>query len=172
MKTTQEIHEMIKNKNKTLFILCGLPYSGKSYLSKEIIKNIPIEYISIDDIFHARGYDWNTNTLPDAKSWSEIFETSYEKTREALNNSKNVLYDSTNHTKTSRDTLRKVAESVGADTHVIFIDVPLDTIYKRWEENKANPTRSVVDRELVDMTIQMFEKPDEDESVISYSIIK
>ncbi len=165
-KSIQEVIEIIKTKEKTLFILCGLPYSGKTYIAKEIMKYVPMIYVSIDNIFHEHGYDWNVNKLPDEIAWTEIFDVSYEKARKALNQSLNVLYDSTNHTKISRDDLRKVAGSVGADTNVIFIDVPVDTIYKRWEENKVNKTRSIVDRKLVDMTIKAFEKPIKGENVL------
>lgn len=165
-KSIQEIIEIIKSKNKTLFILCGLPYSGKTYLAEEIIKSVPITHISIDDILYLRGYDWNSNTLPDESEWAEIFETSYYKSKEALNNSLNVLYDSTNHTKTSRDALRKMAESVGAETYVIFMEVPLSTVYSRWEENRSSQIRPIVDMKLIEMTIEAFERPTEDEHVL------
>lgn len=166
-KTTQEIIDIIINSEKTFFILCGLPYSGKTHFAQEITKNIPIEYISIDDIFHERGYDWNSNKLPDEKGWAEIFDVAYKKIEVSLSKNLNVLYDSTNHTKSSRDALRNIAHRVGAETNVIFLDIPVETIYSRWKENKLNQTRHVVDKKLIDMTVETFEKPTEDENLIT-----
>jgi len=77
-----------------------------------------------------------------------------------------VLYDSTNHTKSSRNGLRKVAQEVGAETGVIFVDVPTEVVWKRWEENARQKNRSVVAKELVEQTIQSFEMPTDDEQVL------
>ena len=161
----QKIAENIKNTDKVLFILCGLPYSGKTYIAQEIIKSAPIVYVSIDNIFHQHGYDWTSNHVPDKDAWTEIFTEAYEKTRRALNASSNVLYDSTNHTRASRDDLRALAESVHAGAQVIFIEVPLSTVHARWEETRVNETRPVINRELLDSTVKAFEAPTSDEHV-------
>ena len=41
-----------------------------------------------------------------------------------------------------------------------------ETVWKRWEENQKNPTRSVVSRELVQMTIDSFEELEMNENVL------
>lgn len=79
---------------------------------------------------------------------------------------KNVLYDSTNQTKASRDTLRDIASEEGADARVLYVKTPIETIWKRWEENRLTTTRSQISRELVQMTIDSFEEPDESEEVL------
>lgn len=162
-----ELVETVKNAHKTLFILCGLPYSGKTFVSDKLTVATGCAYVSIDVFFHRFGYDWTTNKLPDSEGWEKIFTASYDATKVALAEGKNVLYDSTNHTKASRDKLRVVAKEVGAGTAVIFIDVPVDTVWRRWEANSQNPARHVVDRRLVQMTIDSFERPTEDECVYS-----
>ncbi len=135
-------------------------------MANQLASKVEIERISIDDIFTAKGFDWNANNLPAREEWEEIFEESYEKTKTALEQGKNVLYDSTNQTIKSRDNLREVAESAGANTYVIYIETPIEIIWKRWEENQKNPTRPNVSKELVQMTIDMFEKPPSSENVI------
>jgi predicted kinase len=99
----------IKKSDKTLYILCGFPYAGKSYVARQILKESDLVFVSIDNIFHARGFDWNNNTLPNENEWQEIFEKSYRQVKEALEAGRSVLYDSTNQTITSRDTLRNIA---------------------------------------------------------------
>ena len=166
MKNLNDIVSIIKDSQKTLFILCGFPYAGKSYIAKQLQTHADVVFVSIDDIFHTHGFDWDSNLLPDADNWEQIFNESYEKTKHALRDGKNVLYDSTNQTVASRDRLREVAQSVGAETKVIYIQSSVETVWKRWEDNQKKPTRSVVSRELVQQTIDMFEEPTDIENVI------
>lgn len=160
------IVKIIENSFKTLFILCGYPYAGKSYMVSQLESQTNIQIVSIDAIFKAREFDWDTNILPNTKEWQEIFNESYEITKVALEHGKTVLYDSTNQTVASRDALREVADSVGATSRVLYIKTPIETIWQRWEENQNNPKRSVVSRELVQQTINMFEEPTGAENVI------
>ncbi len=157
----------IQNSKSTLFILCGLPYSGKSYVANQLLLETEIKIVAIDSIFNAKGFDWNTKKLPTATEWQEIFEESYESVRDALKLDKNVLYDSTNHTKASRDALREVAASVGASTCVIYVKTPTEVVWERWRENQNSPSRPQVCQELVQATIETFEEPDESESTIT-----
>ncbi len=167
MPNLDGVIKLIQNSQKTLFVLCGLPYAGKSFVAKELQNHTDIVCVSIDKIFQERGFNWNTNLLPNAEEWQGIFNDSYEETREALDQGKNVLYDSTNQTIASRDKLREVATSVGRTSCVIYMQTPVRTVWERWEENLKNPTRSVVSRELVRTTIDMFEAPTESENVLT-----
>ena len=166
MSNLDELIKTIKESQKTLFILCGFPYAGKSFVAEELRKHTDIVFVSIDTIFRAHGFDWDTNTLPDTEAWQKIFDKSYEKTKEELKAGKNVLYDSTNQTIASRDKLREVASTVGADACVIYIKSSMETVWKRWEENQKKPTRSAVSKELIQMTIDQFEEPTVNENVL------
>ncbi|KXK00611.1 MAG: Shikimate kinase [Parcubacteria bacterium OLB19] len=165
MNNLDNLTQAILQTRKTLFIMCGLPYAGKSHIAKQLRSETSISYISIDDIFHAKGFDWDTDKLPNEEGWQQIFTESYESTRQLLMSGNNVLYDSTNQTKESRDKLRNIANSVGADTYVVYVNAPISTIWQRWEENNSNHQRSVVSRDLVQTTIDMFEEPSEEEKV-------
>jgi len=157
---------VIQHSQKTLFAMCGFPYSGKSYVVDQIKSQADIVVVCIDDIFKVKGFDWDTDNLPDNTQWQEIFDESYENVKGALTQGKNVLYESTNQTVASRDILRSQADSVGASTCVVYIYSTTEEVWKRWEENRQNPTRSFVSKELVQMTIDMFEEPDESENAI------
>ena len=167
--TTSTIAALINSSQKTLFILCGLPYSGKTYVSDRLHTETGISVIRIDDILRKRGFDWNTNKLPNEAEWRGIFEESYQATKNILERSENVLYDSTNHTLASREKLRELAKQSGAETAVIFVNTPKNLIWERWEKNKESTTRSVVAKDLVEMTINAFEPPTQDEHVIEIS---
>jgi len=164
MESINEIICDINNSSRTLYILCGLPYSGKTYLSGEIIKKTTAAYISIDEIFKELEFDWDKNKLPNKEEWDKIFNISYQKSQAALKKNLNVLYDSTNHTKESRDSLRKISQEVNASAKVIYIDVPIEIIWKRWEENNIKNNRPVISKQLVEMTIKSLEIPTEKEN--------
>jgi len=166
MNKLKKVVDKIKFSQSTLYVLCGFPYSGKSYIAKELVKKTDIMFVSIDDIFHSKGFNWDNNKLPNAEEWKEIFDISYIQSQDALKIGKNVLYDSTNHTKESRNKLREVAYSVNAKSAVIYIQTSVETVWKRWEENLNTKDRSVVSKELVQMTIDGFEVPDKDENVL------
>jgi len=166
MLNLDDLIKTIKESQKTLFILCGFPYAGKSFVAQELQKRTGIAYVGIDAIFHAHGFDWDTNKLPNSDEWQKIFDESYEEAGMALDQWKNVLYDSTNQTVASRDRLREVAALMGADAYVVYIQSSLGAVWKRWEENQKNPTRSVVNKDLVQITIDTFEVPTDNEDVI------
>lgn len=165
MPNLNHITEAINGTHGRLFILCGYPYSGKSYVARELIARTGIAFVSIDEIFYARGFDWDTNRLPSAEEWAEIFDESYTQAQMFLRAGKNVLYDSTNHTRVSRDKLREVARSVGAESRVIYVRTSVDEVWKRWKASAADKGRHVVSRDLVAATIAAFESPDESEGV-------
>jgi predicted kinase len=162
----ENIIEEIADSPHVLYILCGFPYAGKTYLANQILRETDIVFISIDDIFYSRGFDWDTNKLPNEHEWQEIFDESYRQTKETLKSGKGVLYDSTNQTIASRDVLRAIAKECGVDTQIIYVKSDIETVWKRWEENQKNPSRSIVKRELVQMTIDTFEEPTIEEGFI------
>jgi tRNA uridine 5-carbamoylmethylation protein Kti12 len=48
---------------------------------------------------------------------------------------------------------------------VIYVRCSPETVWKRWGENQKNPNRSVVSKDLVQMTIDQFEVPTKDENL-------
>lgn len=163
--------ELINKSNSTLFIMCGLPYSGKTYLAKNIIKKASLDYISVDSIPDALGYDWNISKLPNKAGWEEIMNKSYDMVRSGLVKQNNVLYDSTNHTLESRSILRKIASELGCEAVILFVYTPEEIIRQRWSTNKLNPKRFVLDESLLDKTIHDFETPDKDENTLVFNLI-
>ena len=161
--------EKIRATERALFILCGLPYSGKTHVSDRLHTKTGIHVVRIDDILRKRCFDWNTNKLPNEAEWRGIFEESCQATKNILERSENVLYDSTNHTLASREKLRELAKQSGAETAVIFVNTPKHIIWERWEKNKKLTTRSIVAKDLVEMTIDAFDPPTKDEHVIEIS---
>ena len=166
MPNLTDISNKINSEHGTLFILCGYPYAGKSFITRQILADTGIAYVSIDDIFHAKGFDWGSNRLPDVTAWEQIFDESYAKTCEFLTVGKNVLYDSTNQTIVSRDKLREVARSVEANAYVVYVSTSVENVWKRWKMSVETGNRHAVGKDLVAETIAMFEPPTDSENVL------
>ena len=167
MLKVQNLVDYISQTKHILLILCGFPYSGKSFVANELKKSTDVIYVAVDDIFYRHGFDWNTNTLPNSDEWQDIFDESYTISKDALKEGKNVLYDSTNQTLASRNKLREVAGSVGAETVVIYVQCSPETVWKRWEKSALEKSRPSVSKDLVQMTVDQFEVPTDAENVIT-----
>ena len=165
-KAIGTVVKLIRGSSKTLYILCGLPYSGKTHLAREILEKTDCAYVSIDRILESLGYDWDSSKLPDEAGWKKVFGISYEQAKNFLRNGQNVLYDSTNHTKESREILRRIAREAGANARLIYIDVPVEVVRERWEKNREINERFVLSKKLLDSTIEAMEIPGEDEDVL------
>lgn len=161
----REVIKRLRTSPSTLCILCGLPYSGKSFIAVEIAQQTGCAVVAIDDFFHARGYVWDTSTLPDTEAWDSIFREAYDATETALANGQSVLFDSTNHTRVSRDRLREVAKRAGAQSLVVYVEAPAEVLWERWRKSESDKTRHVIPKELVEQTIAAFEPPTEDENI-------
>jgi predicted kinase len=157
---------IIKSSETKLYILCGYPYSGKSYVAEKIVSETGIKLISIDSIFESVGFSWDDNRLPTTAEWENIFTIAYERIAETLAVGESVLFDSTNHTHVSRNKLKEIADAHNAEYSLIYVKTTVETVWQRWEENNLNPTRSKVSSELVQQTIDAFEEPNENENVI------
>jgi predicted kinase len=161
--TINELAEIIASSEATLFVLCGLPYAGKTFLAKQLVEMTSIAYVSIDTIFYKHGFDWTQNILPDAQQWKLIFDEAYDAITKALSSNKNVLYDSTNHTLASRDALRELAEKSSAHLQIIYLPISVESVWDRWQKNADTKDRPQISKELIEETIKVFEPPTIDE---------
>jgi len=57
MENLDQLIQSINNSHKTLWILCGFPYSGKTYIGKKILEQTSCVYVSIDNILKDLNYD-------------------------------------------------------------------------------------------------------------------
>lgn len=76
--------------------------------------------------------------------------------------------DSVNFTRELRDRLRAIAESHSAATTVIYVDVPLSEVRRRWLENRQTGMRNDVRDSDFANVVEHFEAPTEYESVLRY----
>ena len=124
----------------TLYIMCGLPFAGKSTLAKRIANEVGCEIVEIDAIKTSLGLRdvWQEMR---AEDWQTIFDEAIRRIRAELIAGRSVIHDSANQTRASRDILREIAAALDCESKVLFVDVPFETVHARWLENKQTGVR-------------------------------
>jgi predicted kinase len=150
-----------------LYILCGVPFAGKTTVATALAHWLDINRVAIDDINHERGV-WNDETGMSAEEWTETYNEAYRRIGLVLSRGKSVLDDSVNFTKDLRDRLRALAGRYGASTTVISVDIPLPEAQRRWQENRQTRVRANVRDSDFAYVVEQFEPPTDDENVLRY----
>ena len=153
----------------TLYILCGLPFSGKTVLAKQLTDKLGFAVVGIDAIRENRGFSWEDNEKVTTEDWQSIFQESYDRTLALLARGKSIIYDSANQDRISRDRLRALAAKGGYPTRVIFMDVPEREVRGRWLQNQKSGQRFHLPEKWFQAAIDTFEPPTADENVIRYN---
>ncbi len=152
----------------TLYIFCGLPFSGKTTLANAIRNKANLVFVSIDDIKIARGFTWTEDENISAEEWQEIFADACQKTKNALKTGRSVLYDSANQTLESRDKLRQIAKECGAEAIVIFMNIPEKIVEERWQNNRETAKRFHLPERFFRAAFSNYEPPAKDENIIVF----
>lgn len=151
-----------------LYILCGLPFSGKTFLAERIREHSEAEVISFDDVYSEKMQEFEKEQLPIAERWQRVKTLAIERVEEHLKNGQNAIWDSTNPLRRHREELREIANRHNANSHVIFVNTPLRDIYVRIEGNRATEKRHNIDSVDFSGTLEKWENPSEDENAIEF----
>lgn len=146
----------------TLYILCGIPFAGKSTLCKRIVSQTDnVIHYCIDTFF-----DEYPELRDEEKRWEYVFQHGRELSSKALNSGTHVLYDATNYLKKERAKLRRMAQDCGGDCAVLYVEIPVEVARQRWMENRETKLRKDVAEEAWAEVTGDFEVPGSDENVI------
>src|SRR4051794_31400269 len=118
---------------RTLYLLCGMAFSGKSTLARAISASRPITLISLDDINHERGL-WGGDGIP-LEEWENTNLIAQERFAQVAKSGTDVLVDDTNSLRWLRDRWRDRAQTHGYATRVVFVDVQVQELLRRRAEN-------------------------------------
>jgi len=90
-----------------LYILCGIPFSGKSTLAKKIVKKLRFVRIDLDEVKFDIFGPSVTDAEIDQSGWDKIYQEMYRRIRESLTAGKTVVHDTGNFTKSERGVVKK-----------------------------------------------------------------
>lgn len=154
--------------SQTLYILCGLGFSGKSTLAKKISESKNAVLVSQDAIYFEKEKELYPN-LDDEEGWELIRKIAFERVAENLKEGKSVVYDDTNTRYEHRDALRKIALENNTESTVVFVDTPEAILVERQIKNKETKERHDVEQKYLNQAKAELEIPQSDENVFIFT---
>ncbi len=150
-----------------VYIVFGIPFSGKSTLVRELARQRGCRVIDIDAINTARGVGIGGAPITQ-EDWAISFATGIAQLEAALDAGEPVAYDGHVWSRAQRDDFRAIAHAAGASATFIYLDVPESVARERLYENRHSSQRHNVPDDLFAQAIALMEPPDETEDVMRY----
>ncbi|MFO7918833.1 MAG: ATP-binding protein [Anaerolineae bacterium] len=152
------MHQQYRPSNR-LIIICGLSFAGKSTLADAICAEFGYSQVDVDQTkldLHGPGID-DTDLNPD--EWDRIYRETDERILFHLRKGGTVVDASRNFRRRERDHARRIAEQVGVEMVVIYVDTPEWLVRRRWAQNKRQQARRDVSEAAFGEIISIMEPP-------------
>ena len=151
----------------TLYIMCGLPFSGKTTLAQDLAEQCDFVHLDLDTIARAK------NLFPEEgisdERWGHIFLEAYEQVAVLLASGKSVVIDAVNSARAGRYRFRAIAQRSSSPVRVIYIDLSIQEIEQRRQTNQAARQRPPVrEEDFVELSTN-FEIPTVEENLLVYN---
>ena len=127
-----------------LYIVFGLPFSGKSPLVRELVRQRDRSVIDINAINTARGVGSAGATIT-PEDWAISFATARARLAAALAAGESVAHDGRCWSRVQRDEFRAIAH---ADLTFIYLDIPESVVHERLLANRHTRQRFDVPDDL------------------------
>jgi predicted kinase len=149
----------------TLFIMCGLSFSGKTTLARRISQATGAVIVSYDRLFTEvdRGPE-----ITGLDEWYMIVALVQQETRRHLASGQSVIVDNLNEDVVDRDQLRAIANEEGALSLVVYVDAPLDVIADRHRRNEVTMQRGLTTDDEFRFVLSRFQPPAEPEDYVRF----
>jgi predicted kinase len=150
-----------------LYLLCGLPFAGKTTLAQELVNRLGFMHIDIDQINTSLGVGLHASPISPVE-WDRTYNEAYKRLEDALNSRQTVIFEGANYTKELRNRLRAIADRQDAITQVIFVEISMSEARQRLLDNRKTQQRHDVRDDNFALVATDFELPTKDERVIHY----
>lgn len=143
----------MKKSNSKVFMMCGIPGSGKSTFVEKRLSDYKVCRISRDEIRFSLLKDGEDYFLKE----KQVFNKFIKAINSALaRGEKNIVVDATHLTNTSRKAVLRQFKYVPKEIHAIYLDCPLDVAIER---NSYRVGRAFVPVAAIKNMYSIFKKP-------------
>lgn len=154
-----------KRKRPTLYLMVGLPCSGKTTLAKQIEQETGAVRFTPDEwhIF-LFGDDFHQSDEHDARH-DRVEALMWQVGRRLLKQGVSVILDFGFWAKEQRDEKRAEVEALGADFQICYLDTPLPELLRRLETRNLTGENVFTSITVEDMSqwAALFQAPEEEE---------
>lgn len=147
-----------------LIATCGLAFSGKSTIARQVAAALDAELISYDAINAQRGFQGG-KVIADAE-WEKTSLMAADAARAALAKGRAVVIDDTFSHRFLRDRFRAVAKEAAVPFTLLFVDTPLGVIEARIAENARTRQRAHIEPDVFSHHRDRFQFPGDDEALV------
>lgn len=153
--------------HQSLFVTCGLPFSGKSTLSRALAAELGVAHVEVDALHASHGLRPGLDPIARA-DWIAAYQRGYAELEAILRVGRSAVFDAVSYRRLQRNRVRRVAERLGVPATVVLLDVSIDEARTRLERNRF--TRERVNVPMADFleVAEGMQWPDPDEAVIRY----
>lgn len=148
----------------TLFLICGLPGSGKTTLAKQLEVSHSALRLCPDEWIASLLAD-QTDTIELDRLRSPVESVQWEVAKRVLALGINVVLENGFWSRAERVSYRSQAEALGARVELHFLNVERDELWARVSKRNANlpPGTFVIHEDQLDTWLGWFEPPTADE---------
>ncbi len=157
MTGTGPVEQTSPDERARLVIVCGLPGSGKTTLSRRLEIALPAERFCPDEWMHRLGIDPFDEV---SRHWIEQLQ--WHRAERALRLRQHVVIEWGTWARVERDALRQKGRELGAAVELRYLDVPFETLVERVRVRPPDPLGGSIalTRAQMEMYLAMFEVPD------------
>lgn len=156
-------HSPQSRARATLFLMVGLPGSGKTTVARQLEASVRALRLSPDEWLIDLGFDGY-----DESARAKVEALQWQLALQALALGVNVVLEFGFWSREERDAAREKAASVGAQTELRYLDVPRDELLRRLAA-RSDPRSFVVTAAHLDEWFRVFDPPTTDELGITCS---
>ncbi len=137
-------------------LVCGLPGSGKTTVSRQLVVALGAVRMCPDEWMDALGID-----LWDQPARGRVEALQWAQTLELLALDVTVIIEWGLWTRAERDALRDGVHALGGRIELRFLDVPVDELWRRLDlrNRRPGPAWTVIDRDSLLAWYDAFEAP-------------
>ncbi|MEY9956769.1 ATP-binding protein [Streptacidiphilus sp. MAP5-52] len=150
-------------KQSVVFMLVGLPGSGKTTFAQQRLEPRGAVRLSVDEVVHARygryGIDYPENTYFEKEA--PVVTELHGRLRELLAEGRDVVWDHGLWLRRDRDAMKSMVEDGGARWRLLYFPVPRVELLRRLvERNRRGDANALfVTPEALDDFVARFEEP-------------